>query len=852
MHTPLIRITVFFVAGLLLGHGFLYFPFSAAALAVLTLIAAAILIVVKQAPIRSPIVALLSFLAGMLSYIYSAAYVPSDHYLRVLLFDHAKHEIVGRIVSPLDRDPGRTSFVIAATSIDGTAVSGRMRASVRDEQASAGYGDTVRIFGRVYEPRGFRNPGGFDYAEHLGRQGIHAAVSAADFGAVHILDRAHGIFRKIQDRRERIRRHFLAGTNGPGSAILRAMVLGEEGGLTDQVRDRFMAAGVTHILSISGSHLGLVALVCYGFMRWLLLLLPERLYLRLTLRADPKKIAAACTLLPVIFYAFLAGGQTATLRSLVMILAALAAVLLDRENGLMHSLAAAALAILVVSPQAVFDISFQLSYLSVLSIGFVVTVWNELAVPAEGRLRKTGRSAALLILVSLTASLATGPLVAHYFNQVSLAGIVSNLVVVPFAGFVVVPIGLISGVLSLVLGHLPLPALNQTAADMFYGLVTFFSQVPLAEFHPPSPGIPSLLFFGIFFVSAAAYARARLFSALKPFESSQRVPKLPVIAMVLSGAFLLSSAAALVIPKSEARITFLDVGQGDCALIELPSGKNILIDAGGTHDNRFDMGRRVVAPYLWDNTISKLDLVILSHPHPDHMNGLFFILNRFRIGEFWDSGLDRDLPGSAELQRIITDRRIQAKTVAEGHRESLPDGTDVSVLLPGKNRRTSAGRKGREYASQNNRSLVVLVKVRGKTILFTGDIGAEAVTELARRSRAVRTVVLKVPHHGSKYSAPDELLSLTRPAVAVVPVGRGNPYHHPSPAVIDRYEQGGVRLFRTDRDGAVIVTPGEEGLRVVAWADLIVERITLDDVSLWGVVERKNWGKLRKRIQEGA
>ena len=847
MHTPLIRITLSFIAGILLGRVFLHVPLTTIALISSALIASVSVLIISRSGVRVPLTMLLACLAGTLSLVYSAAYLPPDHYLRGLEFDGAKHGLTGRIVSPLERDPDRTAFILELQGLDSRACSGRVRVSVRDAEPPAGYGDSVRIIGRLYEPRGFQNPGGFDYAEHLARQGTYATASVRSFGDVAVLHRSPGIFRTIQDWRERIRRNFLAATTGPGSAILQAMVLGEEGGLTDEVRDTFMSAGVTHILSISGSHLGLVALACFGLLRWLLFLLPERSYLRLTLLADPKKIAALCTLFPVVFYAFLAGGQVATLRSLVMILAALAAVLLDRENGLMRSLAAAALAILIISPQALFDISFQLSYLSVLCIGYVVSVWSELALPAEGRLRKIGKSVLLLVVVSLTASLATGPLVAYYFNQVSPAGIVSNLIVVPFAGFVVVPVGLVSGVLSLALGRLPFPALNQAVADGFYGLVSFFARFPLTEFHPPSPGMLSLVAFGIFFISAAQFVRTRLLSALKPLESSQRFPRMPLIAMTLSGMVLLVSVAALFLPENSTRITFLDVGQGDCALVELPSGKDILIDAGGTRDNRFDMGRRVVAPYLWDRNISRLDLVILSHPHPDHMNGLFFLVKKFAVREFWDSGRDGDLDGYGALQREITDRRIPVRTMPAGRRVHLGDDAELTVLHP---RTEFASRSRKAYEAENNRSLVVRMDVDGRTILFTGDIGVEAEKDIIRTVGNLKCDLLKVPHHGSRSSSSDVFLSRIKPEAAVIPVGKGNLYHHPSPEVVERYEQSGIRLFRTDRDGAVIVTLDNKGMHISPWAERILRRISLDEMGNWPGVERENWKKLWGRIRD--
>jgi len=651
--------------------------------------------------------------------------------------------------------------------------------------------------------------------------------------------------RSIQDMRERIRRHFLQATSGQGSAILQAMTLGEEGGLTDETRDRFMAAGVTHILSISGSHLGLVAFTCFGLLRWLFFLLPESVYLRLTLHADPRKIAAACTVLPVVFYALLAGGQTATMRSLIMILAVLLSVLLDRENSLLHSLAAAAGIILIADPLALFEISFQLSFLSVLSIGYVVTAWNEFVVPAEGALRKYGRRLLLLLLVSLSAGLASAPLVAYYFNQVSLVGFISNIIVVPFAGFVVVPLGLTSGILSLVLDRLPLPALNQAAADSFAGLVTFFSRLPLAELHLPSPGIPALLASGVLLFSAAVLVRTRLAARFRPFEHSRRVPLLALVSCAISAAALLLSVLLSGLSRQAPRITFLDAGQGDSALLELPSGKNVLVDGGGTRDNRFDLGRRVVAPYLWERGVSKIDLLVLSHPHPDHMNGVFSILRRFDVAEVWVHGLDTHLPGYDELVSILREREIMRSIVSAETPVARIGEVELTVLHP---RQGFVASSRKPFDAENNRSLVVRVGVGGKAFLFTGDIGEEAERAITHAGGKLACDLIKVPHHGSRSSSSEGFLSRLRPETAVISVGRGNTYRHPSEEALARSERSGARILRTDRDGAVIVTLGNGDMHIIPWAELLLQRISLDDAAGWTDVERKNWRKVWERI----
>jgi competence protein ComEC len=849
MRKPIIPLTLAYITGLLLGHGFLYFPYTICIVVLLCLLTAGLFtwfdIGTNQriAPARYFLIAG-SCLIGMAAYLYSAAWLPSDHYTRHFTPDKAPHEIIGTIASPLDRDPDKTGFIAALRELDGKQVTGKVRVSVREELSSIGYGDIIRTTGKLFEPGGYNNPRGFDYAAFLAQGGMYLIMSVKNAEEIEILSRGTGLFRIIQDWRERIRQAFLASTSGDGSAILQAMVLGEEGRLTDELRDRFMAAGVTHIISISGSHLGMVAVLCFGLIRWLLFMMPERYYHRLTLYTDPKIIAAWLTLPLVVFYTLLAGGQTATVRSLIMVSAGLLALILNRENALMHALALAALFILIVSPQAIFDISFQLSFLSVLVIGCIVSLWNELQLKAETRFLKIRNSALLLIIISLSTGLATGPLVAYYFNQLSFAGIVSNLIIVPFAGLVVVPFGLFSGILSLFFQRLPSAGLNQMASDTFIGAVSFFSRLPFAEFHPPAPSVVWLIFYAVFFILLFIHARERLLSRFKPFEASSRVSRLPVIGMTLAGICLLLPLALFFMPQQRAMVSFPDVGQGDCALIELPGGKTILIDGGGARDNRFDIGRRVLAPYLWNKGIHRLDLVVLSHPHPDHMNGLIAVLKKFEVAAVWESGRDMDLPGHDEFSRAIDDKKIRRRFVSADDPPAPLGEATVSVLHP---RKGFDAHDRQAYAAENNRSLVLKVTLEGKELLFTGDIGLEAESDIMRTMPDMKADLVKVPHHGSKSSSSDAFVSQMRPEVAIVTVGRGNPYHHPFAEVLARYEKSGAQICRTDRDGAVTLGVNNGKFAIQRWNDLILRRIDLFDGSKWSARERENWSRLRIR-----
>jgi competence protein ComEC len=524
-----------------------------------------------------------------------------------------------------------------------------------------------------------------------------------------------------------------------------------------------------------------------------------------------------------------------------MIAAGLLAFIVDREHAIPHSLALAALIILLASPQAVLDISFQLSFISVLVIGYIVMLWNDLPLKAATLPEKIRNSFILLLIVSLATSLATGPLAAYYFNQISFVGIFANMVVVPFAGMIVVPLGLASGILSLFTPRLILAGANQFMADAFVHLVTFFSRIPFADFHPPAPGIPWLICYALFLFSLAAFARARVLARFKPLESSLRAPRYAVVGMALSGAFFMALCALSFLPIRGTEVRFPDVGQGDCALITFASGKTVLIDGGGTRDNRFDIGRRVLAPYLWNQGIRKLDLVILSHPHPDHMNGLVSIVNKFSVAEVWESGQDPDLPGRGEFLRILPEKNIPLRIVSADDPSLALGDAELRILHPG---RTFRVRDRQAYVEENNRSLVIKVSSGGKTLLFTGDIGKAAEQAIARTRTDLKTDLLKVPHHGSKSSSSDAFVNATRPDVAVVTVGKGNQYRHPSDEVIARYEGVGARIARTDRDGEIAVRIRQGRLETRRWNELLMRPIELRDHRMWSARERENGSRL--------
>jgi competence protein ComEC len=260
------------------------------------------------------------------------------------------------------------------------------------------------------------------------------------------------------------------------------------------------------------------------------------------------------------------------------------------------------------------------------------------------------------------------------------------------------------------------------------------------------------------------------------------------------------------------RVTFLDIGQGDAAVIEAPGGRVMLIDGGGVRDGLFDTGARIVEPFLRARGIDRIDIVALSHPHPDHLNGLFRVIERFDVGAFWSSGDDGHNP---EYRRLIASARDRGIGIPEVVETAL-GGAAVVPLGPFESDPTGRGERIGAPAglSVNDASLVLRLAFAGRGVLFAGDLEADGEGELAGRrdvGQVVAADVLKVPHHGSRTSSSPELIAAVMPALAVISLGWRNQFHFPAPEVVARYAARGTRVLRTDRDGAIVVVISPAG-----------------------------------------
>jgi competence protein ComEC len=323
-------------------------------------------------------------------------------------------------------------------------------------------------------------------------------------------------------------------------------------------------------------------------------------------------------------------------------------------------------------------------------------------------------------------------------------------------------------------------------------LATFFSQLPFAGIRTITPSLIEVGLYYAFAWTLFNYRRTRLAKTLLAGL---------VIILIVDGSYWLHRRYGC----HELALTVLDVGQGSSALLELPGGPCILVDGGGFYDNRFDVGARVVAPFLWQKKISTVDILVLSHLHPDHLNGLLFIARHFHVREVWMTEERVNTGAYQEFLDIIERKGIRVVGLGELVRPRVVHGVRFEVLHPPLD---FVERKAQEgWRSLNNNSLVLKATFGDVSFICAGDIEAEAETELVHLAcDRLRTNVLLVPHHGSKSSSTMPFLNCIQPDIAVVSSGWKNIFRFPHDEVLHRYEAKGCEIFRTDLQGAITLT----------------------------------------------
>ena len=703
-------------------------------------------------------------------------------------------------------------------------------------------GDRIEALVRARTVRNYGDPGSFDFRGYLARQNIQLQGALRNGQLLTIIGPPRST---LYDRFARIRGRFLNSLDvlfalrPEEGALARAMLLGDRSFVDREAVVDFQKTGVYHVLVLAGLHVGALA----AFFLWA----GRRMHLALLPRI-------VLTLFALAAYACIVEDRPPILRALLMAAVFLSAKLIYRRMDLLNVAGVSALLILATRPSEVTDASFLLSFSAVATIGAIAVpciarssepyrlaldhladvtrdvsyaprviqfriemraaaTWFSARLPrfaapfAPGLLVRPFRAILYfweIIFLSAILQLGMLPLLAYYFHRVTLTGPLANVPALLLTELAV-PIGFLMLAVSLVSSSLAglLARLLGILLSMLETSVRWFAAWHGASSRVPGPSVALLLVFVGFAIALSAAIRMRW-----------------NVWWVSSAAIGVAAAAVMIAthpfpPRLTAQrleLTVLDVGQGDSLFLSFPQGRTMLVDGGGElgtfHSggmrSGIDIGEDVVSPYLWSRGLKKIDIVALTHAHEDHLGGLPAIFENFRVGEFW---VGRDIQ-SAAYRQVLAAARVHAvliRHLKQGDSFSA-DGVSGSVLWP---ETLSEGQ-----SAKNDDSLVMRLTDGAESFLLAGDIERPSERRILAENQAVGINFLKVAHHGSKTSSTDPFLAAAHPAFAAISVGRDNIFGHPSSEVTDRLKAAGVRVYRTDRDGAITASTDGSTLNV--------------------------------------
>ena len=581
----------------------------------------------------------------------------------------------------------------------------------------------------------------------------------------------------VEESRYRVQKYFEEHFPNDSAAFLTSVTVGRGAPLDRGLRDAFNTTGLTHILSISGTHFGLLSVLWFGIFRLIIKALPYRILQRFTIYLTPSQAAALLCLPIMVVYLLLSGASIPAVRSFLMIGLFLLGLLIGRRGFWLNSLLFAATLIVIWEPEAILSLSFQLSFLAVFFIGLSIRKnadEKEKVNAAAGYLRSA-------FLMSLAASAGTAPLVAYHFHYLSVISPVSNLIAGTLIGFILIPIAVVAALSYLFTGYFPVPQFISVIAKYSMLLVELLARIPFADIRIPAfPPIVALLFYAGL-IAYVLCGRKRILLL---------VPLAPAVIFVIVSFF----------QKDEFAATFLDVGQGDASVVDLPDGRSMVVDTGTT-------GREVAA-FLRYKGKRCIDVLALSHAHPDHTGGLDALHEQFNVKEIWDSGRLL-LP---DRVKHIRHRSLSRGDVIEG------TGYSITALHPYAGFYTASGRG---FDAANNDSLVLRIESGRHSFLYAGDIETEAEDDIWHLGRWLKSGVLKVPHHGGKTSSHELFLREVSPDFVVISAGRYNSFGHPHQETLDSLKE--ISTYRTDLDGAIKIYPGSRGLTVKTYKDFTLK-----------------------------
>ncbi|NQT80427.1 MAG: DNA internalization-related competence protein ComEC/Rec2 [Candidatus Aminicenantes bacterium] len=631
--------------------------------------------------------------------------------------------------------------------------------------------DKVKVSARLLPYKSFQNFKTFSLDAYLKSQKIHNRASAKSPLLVEKIEsgKKYSPIRLIsvirQKIQKKIKKHFSSpDTNSlsPQGAVLEALLLGERKRMDFSVTQSLQKAGIYHLFAISGAHIAIISFFLFSLFN---------------LMRIPNRFSYLLVMAFLLFYVFLVEGRPSVLRATIMTLAFLFGKLIWRNVNLINTISISAFILLLFNPFSLFSVGFQLTFAATFSIILFFPKIIKLLPRLPLRISE-------IMAISLTAQLGVLPFIASSFNRVTFSSLILNFAALPLValimacGYIFIPLSFVSSFLAQLLAKV----LNYLI-DLLIGCSHIFDSLTFISYRIPTPHLLTIIGYFLF-----------LYLLLLPLKIKRQK-------LILLLCFLVFFAVLISYPFSSKsknlKLTFIDVGQGESILVEFPGKRKMLIDGGGFPEGTFDIGENVVSPFLWKKGLKKIDYLVLTHAHPDHLDGLKAVSKNFKIGEYWEAYSPTEAETYTEfksqlgsytlIKRLFRGDSYQQKKVI------------IEVLHP---------ESGKTYVPtvHNDHSLVLRLLYGQTSILLPGDIEIDAENKILENSREIKSQILKSPHHGSRTSSSKAFLDRVAPQIVVISIGLRNRYGFPDHEVLERYKKMGIKVYRTDHHGAVEVS----------------------------------------------
>ena len=701
--------------------------------------------------------------AVLIAFIMAAAILVTDSitgytsgYLEGLEGNNAA--VTGRVVSIVKKDDEYFKLQLSDVSMisDNGARSYKKKILVNVYSDIADYRtvlwDRVYITGEVSIPKERSNPGTFDYRRYLKSIGIRCIITAEN---IENVKKAGGIAALLKSAKCRTADIFESAL-GDDSAVVMGLLFGETSGIDEDIIETFRRGGTAHVLAVSGLHLGLLYSFLCRFKR--------------KKRSIPADIAIVLALSA---YTALAGFTASVVRACLMIFIHIAGNHLNRRYDLISSTCVSMIIILAVNPMQIYSAGFQMSFLAVITLGIMIPLIQK---KIKG-----------ILLPMIAVQTGMVPYTMYVFNYVSLTSVISNIPVY-FIAAAMIPAGIS------VIAFCWLPVIAKPAAmitGLFVKLLlwcndfTYMGGVFTFDVASPSVIFLAVYYIFIFYMCSEAGQIALIRRNYKK------------IAAVFAAAVICGAGCSVYLSDGfeKTDMVFVDVGQGDCLHIKA-GGKNLLIDGGGSFN--YNVGKSTLKPYLLKNGVTKIDMAIATHLHTDHYQGLKELSQTYRIKKLGvyeaNSVNENHLKKEFKTDEILY--------LAAGDVINMGRNVSVEVLSPDRGNPL-------DEKDENKNSLVLRVNVKGSSVLMTGDIDEKGEMTLIADTD-IKADILKIAHHGSRYSSCEKFIAVAAPKIAVIQVGK-NTYGHPSEEVIKRLEEHKITVLRNDEQGAVGIRVNKAG-----------------------------------------